>query len=283
MFYVIDQGFFRRSELVDLIQGDPTASFVITDTALVEMMKGDRWDYTLRRSLTPLIGAVDRVFGAISVSEGIRFELLNNRPVDRTVLIPDETTHLIREMIAAAGGSADGAKFISQIATIRDELLREQVRPNAQLQSVKDAAKAFLAGAGQDFVSGLRRHSAPPDVRLGCVLEAGLQTLRLLLPGAADEFVSANPIVLRFTYAEIANVTRWYALGGLGTAKPVTAQNDSFDREYVVVGSYFDHTLAIDSDVKIADGELRALLSDERRPILVRAYDDYRSKLKRVS
>jgi len=64
-------------------------------------------------------------------------------------------------------------------------------------------------------------------------------------------------------------------------AKPDTAQNDRFDREYVVIASYFDRILARDSDVITADMELRALVSPERRTVLKGAYREIRAALTR--
>ena len=202
-------------------------------------------------------------------------------PVDRASLLPSKITTLVRRLVAAAGNLATFEALKAEIEAVRDELLQEQVRPAAELSSVIRLANDFVADAGSDFVAGLRRAGASLDARLGCVLDGGLETLRRLLPDAPRDFVAANPIILRFIFAQIANVARWHTLGGLGAAKPDTAQNDRFDREYVVIASYFDRILARDSDVITADMELRALLSPERRAVLEGAYREIRAALRR--
>jgi hypothetical protein len=70
MKYVVDQNMMRSDELRALVSAEPASQFVIPDAAWEEMLKHERWEYTVRRSFDVLSSALDRTFVSVGVGGG---------------------------------------------------------------------------------------------------------------------------------------------------------------------------------------------------------------------
>ena len=67
--YVVDQNAMRkdRNILPFTISNKPDAQFIVPDVALVEMVKSEKWEYTMQRSFELLAREAHRTFISLSV------------------------------------------------------------------------------------------------------------------------------------------------------------------------------------------------------------------------
>jgi hypothetical protein len=278
MFYVLDQSVMRHAMLTTLVQ-DPATSFVIPDTSLVEMVKSDKWEATMKGSLAILVPAVSRSFVALSVPEALRSERTTRTPVDRPKLLFEEGTKELRELIGAipTGGAAlDDAR--RRIEALREPLLKEEANAADDKARLEKLVCAVTRNGGPRLVSDLRSQRIGREAQLGLILEIAAA----LLPGGepfdpaeAQLMVQSQSFILRYYYLRLRHALWWIARGGLATAKPQTVLNHRLDQEYILIGSFFDKTLTRDSDAADADRDLRALLDASQAAAFAKAYAQY--------
>jgi hypothetical protein len=132
VFYVLDQNVMRSVALLDRVRTERDAAFVVPDTAFVEMVKSDRWEDTMRRSLAALVSASERTFVSLSVSEVMRVERSAQKSIDRAALFPAEFTALIRELLPVlmtGRTSSTMDRIRARINEFRAELLVKEADP----------------------------------------------------------------------------------------------------------------------------------------------------------
>jgi hypothetical protein len=129
-YYVLDQNVMRKPILNELVQSGQAVSFIVPDTALVEMVKNECWEDTMRGSFAALAPVMDRTFVSLSVGEAIRTERADLKPVDRASLLPQEFATCVRQLIRGLT-SMDGSNGLDDIRTriraFRLELLAKEV------------------------------------------------------------------------------------------------------------------------------------------------------------
>jgi hypothetical protein len=271
MFYVLDQNVMRSPVLANLVRSRPDASFIVPDTAFVEMVKSERWEDTMRGSFAALTTAVNRTFASLSVSEATRRELATLRPVDQTVLLPDEFTDLIRELISALA-RVDGSPALDSIRrridALRSELLAEEVDFVAEKKKVEHLVSLLRKACRPEMEKDLRSGRMGRNARLGLMQLKGDEMLIRnfgIDPDKAEAFRRSKPLLLRNVYLRLWYAMWWARQGGLTTAKPTKVLNQRLDEGYVLIGSFYDETLTEDNQAKEADADLRLLLDDARR------------------
>jgi hypothetical protein len=283
MFYVLDQNVMRKPSLAHVIQSQPDSSFIVPDTAFVEMVKSERWEQTMRQSFAVLAPAVDRTFVSLAVSEAIRLERANWKPVDRASLLPKEFATCIRELIPAltsAGGSPALDDIRARINVLRLDLLAKEADPVAEKKGVVRLVALLEAACGPAMAKDMRSRRMSREAQLGLIQSKAEKMLIRdvgVPPHEAEVFRRANPLHLRHIYLRLRHAMWWAECGGLGTAKPTTVLNHRLDQEYIVIGSFYDAILTEDQEAAKADQDLRLLLDDARREDSQRALATYLS------
>jgi hypothetical protein len=277
LIYLLDMNVLRSDALEQRIRTEPDALFVLPDTAFVEMLKHDKkWEATMHGSLARLVPIVDRTFVAMSVSEALRFELVGS-PADRDSLLALDQRPM-REMICAIADRDDrrAAEIRGQIQELRPRLMAEQINADAEKRKVmglvQTLAKALKPSEADDLRAGRMERSAI----LALILRR-CERMRKCC-GVPEALVSAVPMAVRIILLEFWNMLEWTRLGGLDGANPSKNLNDRFDREYVVVGSFFDAMLTQDTKARNADNDLRRMLDGSRRDEIFAAYREYLSR-----
>lgn len=170
-YLVLDQNFMRTPELRGLVEGRSDTSFIVPDTALVEMAKHERWEDTMRGSFEALASAVDRTYLSISVSEAMKTELRDRRAITRAELLPDNFTKTVRELIRALAGSveSDAIDGIRQhINAIRPEVMAEQLDADREKETALFHEKK-LKETFPKLVEDLVKNRIDRTARLGII------------------------------------------------------------------------------------------------------------------
>jgi hypothetical protein len=271
LYYVLDQSVMRKPILKNLVQSGHAVSFIVPDTALVEMVKDERWEDTMRGSFAALVSVLDRTFVSLSVGEAIRIELATLKPVDRASLLPQEFATCVRQLIRALT-SADASNALDEIrariTAFRSELLAKEVNAVAEKNSVEQLVARLEAACGQRTAKDMRAGRMSREAQLGLIREqANVMLIRDfgIEPENASAFGRSKPLVLRYTYLRLWHVMWWAKHRGLQAASPPKVLNHRLDQEYVLIGSFFDAILTLDSVAKEADEDLRRLLNDNHR------------------
>jgi hypothetical protein len=282
MFYVLDQNVMRKPALASLVQSRPDASFVLPDTAFIEMVKSDRWDDTMRRSLAALAPAINRTFVSMAISEAIRLEREDWQPVDRATLLPEEFTACIREIFPALTAARTSPTMLqgvrARIDRLRSDLLAEEADPTAEKNRVQRLVAHLEAACGPAMAKDMRSGRMSHEAQLGVIQAKAEEILATDIgvpPDRVEAFGRSKPLILRHIYLRLRHAMWWVARGGLPTANPATVLNHRLDQEYIVTGSFFDTILTDDREALQTDTDLRLLLDDPRREDLQRAFATY--------
>jgi hypothetical protein len=264
MFYVVDQSMMRSPRLMSIIQTQQNASFVVPDTSLVEMVKSTQWENTMRGSFAAFSSALSRTFISISVPEAIRIERTSRRSVDRKMLLMEDGTYEMREIIQMLASGAPGlAEIRRRIDALRSDLLSEEADPVAEKGSLERIVKALVKECGPQMVADLRSGRMNRTAQLGLIRVQAAKLLRKNEPLSqleARALIRSRALLLRFYYLKLRYANWWVTRGGLETAKPTTVLNHRLDQEYILIGSFFDETLTKDQDQAEAASDLRRLI-----------------------
>lgn len=269
--YVIDQNIMRRCPVESLCPSDPQADFVLPDISLVEMVKGSRWEDTMRGSLGWLKPVAHRTSLSMGVWEAIRTELDTGRPVDRISLLPTSFQPKLRLLVDALTDQAVGtpmqAHVIAEIKSFRQDLLTKEVNPvQAKSQTEQYVALAVQA-MGPNVFKKMRSGRVSEDERFNLIRQAAHTAFLKVMSdnGKSDidalAFLLKKPMLLRYVYLEVRHTFSWIAKGGLAGAKPDTVFNTMSDQQYVMIASFYDGLLSQDKGAADAERDLRALLA----------------------
>ncbi len=238
IYYVLDQTVMRKPILHELIQSGQAASFVVPDTAFVEMAKSERWEDTMRGSFAALASAADRTFVSLSVGEAIRTELASLKPVDRASLLPQEFATCVRKLIRALT-SMDGSNDLDDIRTrvgeFRSVLLAKEADAVAEKKSVEQLVVGLEAACGQRMAKDMRGGRMSRKAQLGLIQEHANAMLEHdfgIEPGKAPAFGRSKPLVLRYAYLRLRHAMWWAQRRELEAAKPPKVLNHRLDQEY---------------------------------------------------
>lgn len=267
--YVVDQGWMRSPELAQLIQDEPQSRFVVPDVAMVEMSKSGNWEGTMRSSLAHFYPAAGRTFMSLSVGEALQIELQIYQSIEPQ-LLPDNFTQFLRSLIKELAENRPGpsmqqihAKFPGVFAELKaNDLLESDVKPR-----LAGLVQPWLKGLKESVMSLLRR--TPRDDRFWrsliqanayefgkkVAMEAGMTG------EAADAFLDAKPVVLRYLYVFTRHSLWWAVRHGWDTVASAKAQNHFLDQDYVLIGTFFDELLTKDGDAREAYEDLKIILS----------------------
>lgn len=274
---VLDRNVVRRSEF-SRYKSDPDARFVLTDTFFVEAVKNsDAWQETLRRDFEALSLIRARIRMACSVSEALRMESTQSRAITREEWFPSDIQALLDRLIDTAAQSGESfARELDNIRKILPDLQVEQpdaVESKARTEFVVGELRRHLS---KKDLSSLRSDRMPKDVKLGLVNYIAraaytadcLSKSKIWLPWPGSA-------TARFFILRVWRGVWWIQKGGLEQAREHLLQNDGYDDEYVIVGSFVDGVISIEKRVMEASADLTRLIAPGDANAVTAAFDDY--------
>lgn len=267
--YCLDQGAFRSPALVHLINSDYDAVFVVPDSAIMEMCKSERWEYTARRSLKHLAAVPDRVLFALGHGECFRKEIESKRPATfRDLICPNQTLWFRELLTEVVRGDSDKC-FDAMAARIKNVQADLKVTSLNHVQNFSDIRKlidTIDANLRPEYKRRLRASQVPRQEYLtlvSAVLPQALSTWSRSAGYSPEQFqnlLAAKSFIVRFMWLRVRACFDWIARGGIESVDPAKITNSDVDRQYLVVGSYCGTLLSCDNDVKHLDQDLRDML-----------------------
>jgi hypothetical protein len=268
-YVVLDQNAFRRPALLGpAIQRATSlgAKLLITEAAVIEMMKNPQWELTAERSLAGLAHSANLVALGRGVPDLMREEVATGRPAygtledfERTPAVQD----LIRELSTGNPGPVLAyvrSTIITAQATVLDtqyldhaqnkqRLIRHRDEWATLLESEPDLRKK-LRGDASLRAQLLAHPKVSVHVERGLIAAGMSDTDARRL--AYDRSVSSHSLL-----AMSALALRWYLNGGLDGAKPAKITNDLMDREYITIASLCLELVSEEAKVNELIGEVK--------------------------
>lgn len=243
-YMVIDQNCFRDEEFVkDLLNRASVLDWqvLLPDAALMEMLKSEKWEYTMRRSLAHLAEAPELVSVALGFGELMRAERDTGEPVED--LIDYQVTRIFRDMLGELRSGQSGpvlALARAQIENAQDLAARQQLRHEHNKTVLKHLVDAWKVELSQDEIKGLGRDPSKCVGLCASVSMTRTCVIGLSNGGYSDNAarrLSAEPSVSGYwTVTLSALALNWLVAGGLDSLRPEKATNDFVDIDYVVSG-----------------------------------------------
>lgn len=268
--YALDQNYFRRDGLERVIAEDPKAKFVILDVAFLEMAKGEHWKKTIQGSLAKLAKTPGRILGAISLSEALRHEMEKLEQGSLSLVCKDHTRYYRALATELASNDPDGPllqQLEADLPAAQENLKRDELNHEKNLSRLQETTQAVKHHLGPDNLKHLKQPTCTNAERLSLAYFAATRFAQDLLikeghpPARIRRFLRGNPLFLRYQLALVRHAMEWAIKGGIESLTPEKATNDVIDQHYVVVGSFFDGLFSYDERVRLADQELRFMLS----------------------
>jgi hypothetical protein len=266
--YVIDQNVMQRSALADFIVNNPNTKFVIPDTGLVEMVKGDRWEDTFRNNFQIFVPVVSRCFMAISIQEARDLEFKKRVSAEGS-LLPRNFTKLLRGAIVEcqSGSGPTMCQLRNQMSEIQQDLQRNDLNADANRSELFRLVNELRCKLTKDEIKACRQGGMPGRLaRIGIAHSLGdavyvAHTKNIGLPDIVSRRLwKTKSITRRWCYLMVHHALQWLGDGGLDTATDKAVLNDILDQDYVLLGSFFDGVLSHEADVTRAVQDLHVLL-----------------------
>lgn len=267
--YVVDQNVMRKVELVKLMAAQPDAKFVIPDTGLLEMVKSERWEETFRRNFEAFVPVVTRCFMSMSVQEACDLEIRTRVSVEGR-LLPDDFTKLLRGAIveSQSGIGPTMAQLQSQMAEAKEDLQRNELNAQANREELQRLLSELRSKLTKDEIKACRQQGMLGRLaRLGTARSVGdalyvAHMNKHAVPAPVSRRLwKTKSMTRRWCYLLVHHAVQWLGDGGLDTATDKVVVNDVLDQDYVLLGSFFDGVLSLETDVQNASQDLHAMLT----------------------
>ena len=270
--YVVDQNVMRRTELTDFMTAHPFAKFVIPDTGLLEMVKSEQWEETFRRSFKVFVPVVTRCFMSMSVKEARDLELKRRASVEG-LLFPADFTKLLRGAIleSQSGSGPNMSQLRAQMTEIRRDIQQEDLNAQANRIELRRLVDELRSKLTKEEVKACRQEGIVGRLaRVGIAHGVGdaVYMAHMKNIGVPDQVSrrlwKAKSMTRRWCYLLVHHALQWLGDGGLDTATDKVVLNDVLDQDYVLMGSFFDGVLSLETDVQCASQDLNAMLTIPR-------------------
>lgn len=265
---VIDQNYFRKPELVQLLKADTDVIIAIPDVAFVEMCKSVHWESTLRASLLPIVPYADRCICLTNDVKLWSYEVNNHKVFDGG-LINEEFTAVVRSLIKEldSGDGTEIARFRNMVPSIITEIESEDLKHEANKRSLSGTVDVLLNSFSKNLTKALRNGSISRELEIELITQnmPGLMTSHMdqvSFPYEEREsYLERKPFVYRFIALRLWQSIHWLKKGGLQNLPEQKATNHIMDSRYVAMASYFDNFLSEDTLAKEAYVSLCEIIS----------------------
>lgn len=267
--YVVDQNVMRRTELTDLMTVHPFARFVIPDTGLLEMVKSEQWEETFRRSFEVFVPVVTRCFMSMSVQEARDLELKRRASVEG-LLLPANFTKLLRCAIleSQSGSGPTMSQLRAQMTEIQRDIQQEDLNAQANRIELRQLVDELRSKLTKDEIKACRQVGVAgrwARIRIAHGVGDAVYVAHMKKIGTPDQVSrrlwKAKSMTRRWCYLLVHHALQWLGDGGLDTATDKVVLNDVLDQDYVLMGSFFDGVLSLETDVQYAIQDLNLMLT----------------------
>ncbi|MCG6115547.1 MAG: hypothetical protein MEQ84_10155 [Mesorhizobium sp.] len=277
---VVDRNVIRRAGLADAAV-NASNEFIITDTFLVEMVKHpEQWAKTLRRDFAELGRLGDRLRVSSSLSECLRKEFFEGRPITREEILPPEfQLVLVQLMHSAAEGGDLSETILRKVADQLPALRAEQPPLKIAKERTEDLTRKLAARLQPEILSDLRNGSLHGDAMLGLVEDIARRSYEADCVGNHHRMLpQPQSITRRYFILSVYRAMSWLQRGGLKTAAEEKLHNDAYDDEYVLLGSFFDGVLSGEKRVNEADAALRRIVNSLSSGDISASFQEYKAR-----
>lgn len=267
--YVVDQNVMRRVELVDFMVARADAKFVIPDTGLLEMVKSELWEETFRRSFKVFVPVVRRCFMSMSVQEARELEL-KRRVSAEGQLLPDDFTKLLRSAIveSQSGSGPTMSQLRGRVAELQQDLQRHELNAQANREELLRLVSELRSKLTKDEIKACRQEGMSGRLaRIDIARSVGdalyvAHMEKLDAPASVSRRLwKTKSMTRRWCYSLVHHALQWLGDGGLDTATDKVVLNDILDQDYVIIGSFFDGVLSLETDVQHAIEDLHVMMA----------------------
>lgn len=245
-FFVVDQNVLRRpTPTLDRLLHFPSAHFVFTDTALVELVKPDKWEENVQKGFAKFLHVPERCHMSISVQEAMESELDRGAPANN-MLLRREFTSLLRELIAGSGTGKHSQDLKDRIEAVRTVLKQHDLNAEAAKEEVVKYVSFLKDALSAADLAVCKKESIARGARAVIANRAGrgmyYAYMRSFFDGTyaqAAQLRRQRCLTWRWLTLRIHHALQWLGDGGIETAKPANVLNDYLDQDYVVLASFF--------------------------------------------
>ena len=267
-FYVIDQNWFRSDDFAKRLEQPDGVQFVITDTALLEMFKGEKWEYTSSRSLKAAADHPERIEVSEAPCDLLRKEVHSRTPITPSAVISKDLTSRFRLYLSemkTQGILGPRHDYIRKhITQAQIDLTHQQQDHPRNLAMLRRCHEAIKTDLGATFVSAARKGSLEQSALEQDVIVPAMRSAKDILTengvpvSEAKDFLKYDSFLLRHGLTYLLLALRWVSQGGIESLPAEKATNDLRDMEYVLIASY--GTGILTTEVKVSN-----LLADLRK------------------
>ena len=259
-FHVIDQNYLRDNDLKKrIISSDPEEYFVVTDTALIEMMKYSKWQKISRNSLQIISEHPNKILVSESIPDLIREELSTKKTIGLFDLFSDNLTKAFRQYLLEfqRQGQSGALHFdiAEAIKTERALLDRQQLNHSQNLCKLQKGCKELKNILDEESLKRARNNKLTHDelreiiAKPVVVLTASFLKENGFSKNEIYSFLLNNPFTFRFQVAFTMLCLRWISSGGVESLKADKSTNEFMDMEYVLIASYGNSILSREPEV----------------------------------
>jgi hypothetical protein len=255
-YSVIDQNFFRKDELrVRLENAGNDELFVVTDEALIEMLKSPQWQSTAKHSLKFLAEHPAKVVKTSSLDKLLNKELKSKTPI-ATVLC-SEGEKSFRELIVELGKGVSGPaveyakKNLPPAVSNLSQNQLNHVENQKALLSVTKAIRPLVKSKAFKSLADHEKESVRNGVAKVLAAEAVIPILQEhgFSEVESDAFLSSLPCILRLNIGLYLKAFKWAENGGLESLPIEKFTNEIMDMRYAVISTYCDAILTEEKSV----------------------------------
>ena len=270
-FYVVDQNWFRTDDFVLRLDRADGIQYVITDTALLEMFKGQKWEYTSSRSLKAAADHPERIEVAEAPCDILKKEVHTRAPIPPNAVISKDLTTRFRLYLAemkAQGTVGPRHDYIRRhISQAQMDLTHQQLDHPRNLAMLRNCHDSIKSDLGEEFVRAARKGELDQSALEQNVIVPAMRSAKDILAEngvTKDEmknFLLYDSFLIRHGLAYLLLALRWVTQGGIDSLPDVKATNDLRDMEYVLIASYGVGILTTESKVDSLLADLRKCLA----------------------
>jgi hypothetical protein len=256
MDYVIDTNYLRKQELADALQASSSDRYILTDTAVLETMKNERWESTAKASFKIIAQHPQKIWVAKAPGELLLNELSTGQ--ETTDIFDAYQCDQFRLLLGEIASGRDGPHMEYLRAHIGEaqEKIAEQQQNHAE--NIKGLKYAYEDIKGTIDIAAYRRISDPSaktQARLQHIkthAQASLQRLVKLEGQTSDlgrVLAGGRGIILRYQIGYFCLGFKWAVNNGLDSFPAEKATNEVMDLSHALIATYFDDILTGETSV----------------------------------
>lgn len=243
-FIVIDQNFLQLEELRHILSSSEDGQcFVITDTAMMEIMKNGAETYEW--SLKIISDYSGKIYVSLSPSEIPKNELITKVPCKNIISSErtDEFRKILHEIRAGIYGTAR-AKADTDIPVAIQSVAENQLNHKKNKTVLMNMYKAISDDLGLDCCKGLRKGLINKKLQYEYIIKQVVKSMKTTLSDNGftnkemDAFIKKDSFLYRQKALFGWRCINWVAECGLENLLEKKATNELMDLDYIIIATY---------------------------------------------